>query len=422
MVRRRGGLRAVLRERGDGLALVLADRRVDVPARAGDALARLLSGDDVAAGDLPGLDAEDAVALVRRLLREGVVVPASAGPRRGLCRTCRRCRTDGRVTAARRPPRCSDGAVDRGDPRAGSAVARQPLVPRRAARARGAGTRCCSRGSTPAVAAEVSRRAAAAGARVLLVRRHGRAGHTTHHRRHWALVDSRPGVRGRRLGPVRARRGAARRACSTAPWSRPRTRARGDPSRPVYLACAHGRHDTCCAVKGREVAAALDDLGPRPGLGVLARRRLPVRGQRRRAAARPVLRRRDPGARPPRWSRRPRPATSCRTCCGAARRCRRRSRPPSTTPGPPGPRSAWPSAPCAREGTTAQDDGSVTVDLAVRATGQVLAVRSSSARTPAAALLTCAASAPGDPDGLGARAPVVDRPGLTRLSRRRPAR
>jgi len=80
-VRRRAGLRSVVRESGDGLALVLADRRVEVPARAGDALARLLGGDRVTARDLPGLAEDDAVGLVRRLLREGVVVPVPApGP------------------------------------------------------------------------------------------------------------------------------------------------------------------------------------------------------------------------------------------------------------------------------------------------------------------------------------------------------
>jgi hypothetical protein len=76
LVRRRAGLRWVLREPDDATVLVLADRRVEVSARAGGALLRLLSGDDLAARDLPGLDEHDAVALVRRLLREGVVVPS----------------------------------------------------------------------------------------------------------------------------------------------------------------------------------------------------------------------------------------------------------------------------------------------------------------------------------------------------------
>jgi len=33
-------------------------------------------------------------------------------------------------------------------------------------------------------------------------------------------------------------------------------------TRPVYLVCTHGRHDVCCAVEGRPVAAALDRLCP----------------------------------------------------------------------------------------------------------------------------------------------------------------
>ena len=32
---------------------------------------------------------------------------------------------------------------------------------------------------------------------------------------------------------------------------------------PIHLVCAHGKHDTCCAVEGRPVAAALD--ADRPG-------------------------------------------------------------------------------------------------------------------------------------------------------------
>jgi len=82
VVRRRAGLRSVLRQRDDALVLVLGDRRVEVPARAREALALLLGGDDVAVRDLPGVEADDAVGLVRRLLREGVVVPAT-GPASG---------------------------------------------------------------------------------------------------------------------------------------------------------------------------------------------------------------------------------------------------------------------------------------------------------------------------------------------------
>ncbi|MFC3690209.1 cupin domain-containing protein [Aquipuribacter hungaricus] len=78
-VRLRAGLRWAVRDREDDLALVLADRTVSVPARAGDALDRLLDGSPATAADLPGLDGDDAVGLVRRLLREGVLVPAASG-------------------------------------------------------------------------------------------------------------------------------------------------------------------------------------------------------------------------------------------------------------------------------------------------------------------------------------------------------
>lgn len=81
VVRRRGGLRAVVRParpgNGGGLVLVLPDRRLDVPADAADALQVLLSGDDVTVGALPGPDPDACTALVRRLLREGVVVPVA---------------------------------------------------------------------------------------------------------------------------------------------------------------------------------------------------------------------------------------------------------------------------------------------------------------------------------------------------------
>jgi hypothetical protein len=95
----------------------------------------------------------------------------------------------------------------------------------------------------------------------VLVRRHGRAGHTTHHRRHWALVDSRPGSEAVRWGRFEsddelldvALEGPVVPQAHAGP---------GDGTRPVYLVCAHGRHDTCCAVRGREVVAVLAGLAP----------------------------------------------------------------------------------------------------------------------------------------------------------------
>lgn len=78
VVRLRGRLRCSLSQDGDQVVLVLADRRLSLAASTGAALTAVLSGDELRVGDLPGLDAEAAVVLVRRLLREGVVVPAGA--------------------------------------------------------------------------------------------------------------------------------------------------------------------------------------------------------------------------------------------------------------------------------------------------------------------------------------------------------
>ena len=35
-----------------------------------------------------------------------------------------------------------------------------------------------------------------------------------------------------------------------------------DDGAPIYAVCAHGTHDACCAIRGRPVAAALDQLRP----------------------------------------------------------------------------------------------------------------------------------------------------------------
>jgi lysine-specific demethylase/histidyl-hydroxylase NO66 len=57
------------------LRLELTDRTIELPEFCRAALEALLDGCAVRVGDLPGLDGGDAVVLVRRLLREAVVVP-----------------------------------------------------------------------------------------------------------------------------------------------------------------------------------------------------------------------------------------------------------------------------------------------------------------------------------------------------------
>jgi len=113
-------------------------------------------------------------------------------------------------------------------------------------------------GIDPAVLGALSAAAAATGTRILLVRRPGRQ-----------RVDQAPGWTA--VGPTRTVRGtwqtdtdllvaattvrslADQRSTATIQVSV----AEAAPREPVVLVCAHGTHDTCCAVRGRPVAAAL---------------------------------------------------------------------------------------------------------------------------------------------------------------------
>ncbi|MCH1868073.1 JmjC domain-containing protein [Nocardioides sp. CFH 31398] len=78
----RPGLRCTLGGPGDRdgtVRLRLPDKSLNLPERLADAAARVVTGDPVTVADLGrehGLEADDAAVLVRRLLLEGVVVPA----------------------------------------------------------------------------------------------------------------------------------------------------------------------------------------------------------------------------------------------------------------------------------------------------------------------------------------------------------
>jgi hypothetical protein len=88
--------------------------------------------------------------------------------------------------------------------------------------------------------------------RVVLVRRPGRARRSG--ARRWFRVDARPGRDSIRLGTYAAESELV--AAVDAP---------GKPyDGPLVLVCTHGRHDTCCAVRGRPVAAALAAADPEP--------------------------------------------------------------------------------------------------------------------------------------------------------------
>jgi hypothetical protein len=105
----------------------------------------------------------------------------------------------------------------------------------------------------PVLGAGIERRAAAAGFRIAAIRRPGRARHAGGPRWRWARVESAPGHEsvtwGEAAGPAEY---------LTAPFGQPGTRS----DSIVIAVCAHGRHDQCCAVRGRSVAALLSGDDP----------------------------------------------------------------------------------------------------------------------------------------------------------------
>ena len=58
------------------MRLAYLDRTIDLPAETAEAMAVIADSDVFSPSELPGLDANDQMTLARRLLREGVVVPA----------------------------------------------------------------------------------------------------------------------------------------------------------------------------------------------------------------------------------------------------------------------------------------------------------------------------------------------------------
>ncbi|MGH8962063.1 MAG: sucrase ferredoxin [Jatrophihabitantaceae bacterium] len=99
-----------------------------------------------------------------------------------------------------------------------------------------------------AVAAELETRADGAGLRLLAIRRPGRT--PDGERRNWAL--SRGGV---------LRWSAFEREEELLDVALDGSVGTADPD-PLYLVCAHSRRDVCCALRGRPLAAALEELRP----------------------------------------------------------------------------------------------------------------------------------------------------------------
>lgn len=94
--------------------------------------------------------------------------------------------------------------------------------------------------------------------RVVAIRRPGRT--PVDGLRKWALVDCRPGRERLVWGRFDDDRELA---ALTVPAILDHGRSgTDDDTAPVYAVCAHSMHDVCCAIRGRPVAAALDQVRP----------------------------------------------------------------------------------------------------------------------------------------------------------------
>ncbi|HET6290535.1 MAG TPA: sucrase ferredoxin [Amycolatopsis sp.] len=102
-------------------------------------------------------------------------------------------------------------------------------------------------GIDPAAVASMSAWARRVDGRIALIRRVARRTEARERRYRWFRIDARPGHEEIRAGEFTD---AAELSLATS--------ARGCRwPEPLALVCVHGRHDTCCAVRGRSLAAAL---------------------------------------------------------------------------------------------------------------------------------------------------------------------
>lgn len=156
-----------------------------------------------------------------------------------------------------RKPRCADAARERGDPLAATAVSAQHWL-----LIEHPGPWAYDAFSGAGIASEVCERIVAAvratRTRLLMVRRHGRSIPSA--TRSWAVVDSRSG--GVQWGRWQTDRELLAAVDLLTSDDGPGRGAAGPPAAPLLLVCVHGRHDTCCAVRGRPLAAALSARWP----------------------------------------------------------------------------------------------------------------------------------------------------------------
>ena len=149
------------------------------------------------------------------------------------------------------PDRCSVRALDRGDSPVATAAPAQRWLLIEQPGPWGRDALAESR-FDQGVAAELARRSRAENVRLLLIRRPGERLADSGHR--WAYADSRAGQEGLWWSV---------RACDadllTAPWD---GSVGQRAERPVFLVCAHGSHDACCALRGRPLARTMPAPDP----------------------------------------------------------------------------------------------------------------------------------------------------------------
>ena len=217
---------------------MLVDETITLPVAAGDALKSCSAGSRSLPPRCPGSTRT-----------------RSSTSRAGWCATASSCPSEPPADRAPHPretlDRCALRAQLRGDPMLGTAFpAARLLLVEQPGPWGGAG--CARRGSACPRRTSSRRRRRAHGVRVQAVRRPGRTPPATPPA--WALVDTRDETQSLRRGEFDDPARAARLPLDGAP---------GTPDdEPLYLVCAHSKHDTCCALRGRPVAAALAALRP----------------------------------------------------------------------------------------------------------------------------------------------------------------
>jgi hypothetical protein len=156
------------------------------------------------------------------------------------------------MTAPRRQP-CSDQSLARNDPMYGTASAGFSWVLLELPGAWGHSAFLQSPGVIdPALGRAIVRRVESAKMRIAAIRRHGRRSETRRWR--WFIADSREGSEALYCGEVSSPRDYLDLALDGSD-------GRLSPD-PVVAVCAHGKHDQCCAVRGRSACAAIAKAYP----------------------------------------------------------------------------------------------------------------------------------------------------------------